>query len=68
MPQILALAEVVTKLTAICPISGHPATRTQRIIDGKPAHYDDPLVLIDAEESYEPRSRAKHIVPGKKKK
>ena len=68
MPEILALAEVVTKLTAICPVSGKPATRTQRIIDGKPAHYNDPLVLIDAEESYEPRSRAQHIVPGKKKK
>ncbi|MDY0214039.1 MAG: thymidine kinase [Bacilli bacterium] len=67
MPSILARAEVVTKLTAICPISGKPATRTQRIINGKPASYDDPIVLIDAEESYEPRSRNKHDVPGKKK-
>lgn len=65
MPEILALAEVVTKLTAICQISGKPATRTQRIIDGKPAKYSDPIVLIDAEESYEPRSRNKHIVLGK---
>lgn len=66
MPEILALAEVVTKLTAICQTSGKPATRTQRIINGQPANYDDPIVLIDAEESYEPRSRNKHIVPGKK--
>ncbi len=66
MPSILARAEVVTKLTAICPVSGKPATRTQRIINGKPAAYDDPIVLIDAEESYEPRSRNKHQVNKKK--
>lgn len=66
MPEILALAEVVTKLIAICQQSGKPATRTQRIINGKPAHFNDPIVLIDAEESYEPRSRNKHVVPGKK--
>lgn len=66
MPQILALAEVVTKLTAICNVSGKPATRTQRIINGNPAKYDDPIVLIDAEESYEPRSRKTHVVKGKK--
>ncbi len=66
MPYILALAEVVTKLTAICQVSGKPATRTQRIINGKPANFNDPIVLIDAEESYEPRSRNKHVVPGKK--
>jgi thymidine kinase len=66
MPEILALAEVVTKLTAICQQSGKPATRTQRIINGKPAHFNDPIVLIDAKESYEPRSRNKHVVPGKK--
>ena len=66
MPEILALAEVVTKLTAICQQSGKPATRTQRIINDKPAHFNDPIVLIDAEESYEPRSRNKHVVPGKK--
>lgn len=65
MPQLLAIAEVVTKLTAICQISGKPATRTQRIINGKEAKYNDPIVLIDAEESYEPRSRNKHKVPGK---
>lgn len=65
MPQILAIAEVVTKLTAICTVSGQPATRTQRIIDGRPADYNDPLVLIGASESYEPRSRKNHEVTGK---
>ena len=68
MPDLLARAEFVTKLTAICVKSGLPATRTQRIINGKPANYTDPLVLIGATESYEPRSRHYHEVPGKPNK
>jgi thymidine kinase len=66
MSQLLALAENVTKLTAICVVCGEPATRTQRIIDGKPARYEDPLILVGAKESYEPRCRCHHEVPGKK--
>lgn len=66
MPYLLAKAEQVTKLTAICPISGEPATRTQRIINGSPANYNDSTVLIGAKESYEPRTRSLHEVPGKK--
>lgn len=62
MPRLLALAESVTKLTAICVVSGEPATRTQRLINGKPANYDDPIVLIGASEAYEPRARRYHIV------
>ncbi|MFP4177603.1 MAG: thymidine kinase [Acholeplasmataceae bacterium] len=65
MPALLAQAEFVTKLTAICVKSGMPATRTQRIINGKPAHYTDPTILVGAEETYEPRSRHFHEVPGK---
>lgn len=65
MPDLLARAEFVTKLTAICVKSGLPATRTQRIIDGKPAKYTDPTILVGANESYEPRSRHYHEVPGK---
>ena len=68
MPELLARAEFVTKLTAICVKSGLPATRTQRIINGKPALYTDPLILVGANESYEPRSRHYHEVPGKPKK
>lgn len=68
MPELLARAEFVTKLTAICVKSGLPATRTQRIINGKPAHYNDPTILVGANESYEPRSRHYHEVPGKPKK
>ena len=62
MPKILALAEYVTKLTAICVKCGAPATRTQRIVNGKPAKYADPIVLIGAEESYEARCRSCHKV------
>jgi thymidine kinase len=67
MPKLLAIAEFVTKLTAICVISGLPATRTQRIINGKPAHYKDETILVGAQESYEPRARQHHEVPGKPK-
>ena len=62
MPQLLARAESVTKLTAICSVCGMPATRTQRLVDGKPAKYDDPLILVGATESYEPRCRKCHKV------
>lgn len=62
MPRLLAIAEYVTKLTAICVKCGIPATRTQRIVNGRPARYDDPIVLIGAEESYEARCRSCHKV------
>ncbi len=68
MPELLALAEFVTKLTAICVKTGMPATRTQRIIDGKPASYKDPLIVVGATEFYEPRARHAHEVPGKDEK
>lgn len=62
MPKLLALAEYVTKLTAICVKCGDPATRTQRIVNGRPAKYLDPIVLIGASESYEARCRSCHKV------
>lgn len=65
MPKLMAMSEYVTKLNAICPICGSPATRTQRLIDGKPASYDDPVILVGASESYEPRCRHHHEVPNK---
>ena len=68
MPKLLSIAEYVTKLTAICVKCGSPATRTQRIVDGKPARYNDPIVLIGAEESYEARCRSCHKVYRKPKK
>lgn len=63
MPQLLCLAEYVTKLTAICTICGANATRTQRIVNNKPAFYEDPTIIIGASESYEPRCRHCHQVP-----
>ena len=67
MPEILTIGEFVTKLTAICCVCGAPATRTQRIVNNKPASYNDPIVLVGASESYEPRCRHCHIVPDKPK-
>lgn len=63
MPKLMAMAELVTKLQAVCAVCGSPASRTQRLIDGKPAHYDDPVILVGAEEAYEPRCRLHHEVP-----
>lgn len=65
MPHLMTTAEFVTKLTAICTKCGVPATRTQRIINGSPAHYDDPTILVGASESYEARCRHCHEVVGK---
>ena len=62
IPSILAMAEHITKLTAICSCCGDEATRTQRIINGKPAYEDDPIILVGATESYEPRCRKCHEV------
>jgi thymidine kinase len=63
MPTLMAQAESVRKLHAICMQCGGEASRTQRLIDGRPAYYDDPIVLIGASESYEARCRACHAVP-----
>lgn len=64
MPALLSLAESVTKLQAVCAVCGSPASRTQRLINGRPASYDEPIILIGASESYEPRCRHHHEVPG----
>jgi thymidine kinase len=63
MPRIMAQAEVVDKLHAICMVCGEPATRTQRLVNGEPAHYNDPVVFVGAAEFYEARCRIHHIVP-----
>jgi thymidine kinase len=63
MPTLMAQAEVVDKLHAICMVCGEPATRTQRLINGKPARYHDPVVVVGASELYEARCRAHHQVP-----
>ncbi|WP_371817663.1 thymidine kinase [Amphibacillus sp. MSJ-3] len=63
VPQLMAISESVTKLNAICPRCGSPASRTQRLINGEPASYDEPIILVGASESYEPRCRHCHQVP-----
>ncbi len=63
MPQLLAVAEVVDKLHAICVVCGNPASRNQRLIDGRPARYDSPTIMVGGDESYEARCRSCHSVP-----
>jgi len=62
MPVLMAQAERVDKLQAICMVCGEPATRTQRLVNGQPAHYNDPVVIVGAAELYEARCRRHHIV------
>lgn len=62
IPELMSRAEEVTKLHAICVVCGEEACRTQRIVNGEPAHYSDPIILVGASERYEARCRAHHIV------
>jgi len=62
VPLLMARAEFVTKLQAICMRCGAPATRTQRLIDGKPARFEDPVILVGASEVYEARCRKCHEI------
>jgi len=57
MPPLLALADDILKLKAICVQCGREAHHTQRLIDGRPAAYDDPIILVGASELYEARCR-----------
>jgi thymidine kinase len=63
MPVLMARAEHVDKIQAICMVCGEPASRTQRLVNGKPARYDDPVVIVGAAEMYEARCRTHHEVP-----
>ena len=65
MPRLITDAEFVTKLTAVCMKCGAPATRTQRLVNGKPAQYTDPIIMVGAAEAYEARCRHCHEVIGK---
>ncbi|MCC6800075.1 MAG: thymidine kinase [Anaerolineae bacterium] len=66
MPALICHADEVQKLHAICMVCGEEANRTQRLVNGAPAHYDDPIILVGAAESYEARCRQHHSVPGRK--
>ena len=63
MPMLMAEAEDVLKLHAICMVCGENASRTQRLVNDKPARYDDPVVIVGASELYEARCRLHHEVP-----
>jgi thymidine kinase len=63
MPELMSKAERVDKLHAICMVCGEEASRTQRLVNGKPARYDDPVVIVGAAEMYEARCRLHHEVP-----
>ncbi|MBN2470747.1 MAG: thymidine kinase [Anaerolineae bacterium] len=63
MPTLMARAEEVQKLHAICVVCGEEASRTQRLVNGSPARYDDPVIMVGASEVYEARCREHHIVP-----
>ena len=65
MPLLLAEAEMVDKLHAICVVCGAPASSTQRLINGQPANYNDPVIMVGASEVYEARCRDCHKVPGR---
>ncbi|HEX7938494.1 MAG TPA: thymidine kinase, partial [Gemmatimonadaceae bacterium] len=63
MPHLMAVAELVDKLHAICVVCGGPASRNQRLIEGKPARYDSPTIMVGGQEAYEARCRSCHRVP-----
>jgi thymidine kinase len=62
MPILLAEADEVVKLRAICARCGRDASRSQRLIDGKPAPASAPTILVGAQETYEARCRQHHEV------
>ncbi len=61
--ELLVRADNIIYLTAVCTVCGAPATRTQRLINGKPAPRDSPVILVGGRESYEARCRRHHIIP-----
>lgn len=71
MPTLLTLADEVMKLKAICSICGKDAPFSQRLINGHPAKYTDPIILIGAQESYQARCRncytIEQVPPAKQK-
>lgn len=68
MPTLLAVADEVVKLRAICMNCGETASHTYRVIDGRPAHRDDPVILIGATEAYEARCRSCFELRGEKER
>ena len=67
MPTLLSLSDEINRTSAVCNTCGDEATKTQRLINGKPANYSDPIILIGDKDQYEARCPKHHIVPGKPK-
>ncbi len=63
MGHLMAIAEHVTKLQAICVVCGELACRNQRLVDGQPAKWDSPVVMVGGSESYEARCRHCFRIP-----
>jgi thymidine kinase len=63
MGELMAIAETVDKLQAICVVCGDLASRNQRLIEGRPARWDSPTIMIGGSETYEARCRRCHRVP-----
>ena len=63
MGDLMTIAETVDKLQAICVICGDLACRNQRLVDGRPARYESPTIMVGGRESYEARCRHCHDVP-----
>jgi len=61
MPYIMAVADEVLKLHAICVVCNEEATMTQRLINGRPAKSPDPIIQVGGSEVYEARCRKHHI-------
>lgn len=68
MARLLCVADEVVKLRAVCTVCGEEASHTQRLVDGRPASPDDPIILIGASESYEARCRAHHRLGVRKRR
>jgi len=62
VPELMAIADEVDKLHAICTVCGKPAYASQRLLDGKPAYYEDPLVMVGTSENYEARCKRHFII------
>lgn len=62
MPALLAIADKVTKLQAICTQCGHDAHFSQRLINGNPAKFDDPIIMLGAQEAYQARCRGCYTI------
>lgn len=63
VPELMAEADSVTKLSAVCVRCGEPAIRTQRLIAGQPAPYESPRIVVGGDELYEARCRVCHECP-----